>query len=55
MNRTDPSTHGSVRLTVERGTAKAASAKPMKLQGNTRANTLRELANCAGKHEASGV
>ena len=40
---------------VKRVTAKAASAKPMKLQGNTRANPCGILANCAGKHEASGV
>ena len=39
---------------VERETAKAASAKPMKLQGNTR-DPCGILANCAGKHEASGV
>ena len=40
---------------VERETAKAANAKPLKLQGNTRANPCGILANCAGKHEASGV
>ena len=40
---------------VERVTAKAASAKPLKSQGNTRTNPCGILANCAGKHEASGV
>ena len=43
QSRRDPSIHGSLRLTVERETANAASAKPMKLQGNTRANPLRDF------------